>query len=119
MKKQVKMKFLNIENKDIFKLLEDELDIEMYDEIKDAKEDWGLGRTSSTCSVMLSFIYDNIYLHIVEKNPLLYGEETRLYSYDIKNNKICKVSQIKLPLKQSTVDYIIAEYKLSNLIDKK
>jgi hypothetical protein len=112
--KRIINRFINIEDKEIISLLEKNFDIEIYDKERDIKEDWGMGRTYDTREARLTFTkidnIENIYLHIIIKNPLIYGKEERVYSYDINKKKVCKVSQIKKPLEEDIYNMILKKY---------
>jgi hypothetical protein len=103
-KEKAKLDFINIEDNDIHKMLE------MYDKEKDEIEDFGLGRTSSTCSARLSKINGKTYLHIVHKNPLVYGSEDRIYSYDMDKKMVCKISKIHKNISDNTYNSIFKMY---------
>jgi hypothetical protein len=100
-------KFTEIFNKEIHKMLEKDLNIEMYDANKDVEEDWGIGRTLSTCKARITEINGKQYLHIISKNPFMYGKEERIYSYDIQKKEVCKVSQIKKNISDETYKEIL------------
>ena len=105
-----KLSFTKIVDKDIYKMLEKDLDITMYDEEKDKNEDWGIGKTESTCEARLSLINGNIYLHLITKNAFAYGKENRIYSYDINKKNYCKISKIKKNISDETHDSIVNKY---------
>ena len=67
---------------------------------KDSLEDWGIGRTTSTCTARLTEINGKNYLHIVSKNPFVFGKEERIYSYDMDKKNVCKISQLKKKYKR-------------------
>lgn len=102
--------FINIDDKEIHKMLEKDLDIEMYDHEKDIKEDFGLGRTKMTCESRITEIYGKKFLHIISKNPCLYGKEERVYSYDMKKKNVCRVSPIKKNISEETYKTINDKY---------
>lgn len=112
---RAQLNFINIGDKKIHLMLEKDLEIEMYDEEKDAREDFGIGRTMSTCTARLSEINGAKFLHICSKNPLLYGEEDRIYSYDMIKKGVCKVSKIKKNISEQTYNIIVRTYYPSKI----
>ena len=95
------LNFTNIDDKNIHKMLEKDLNVEIYDKEKD-DGDWSIGRTMDTCTARLSEIHGKIYLHLVSKNPCLFGDEMRIYSYDMIKKNVCKISQIQKNISEQT-----------------
>ena len=104
------LNFTNINDKKIYKMLEKDLGVEMYDEERDKLEDWGIGRTAETCTARLSKIKGKIYLHLISKNAFVFGKEYRIYSYDMIKKNVCKVSQIKKNISDNTYEMIRTKY---------
>ncbi len=107
---KTRLQFTNIEDNEIYKMLEKDLEIEMYDKEKDIQEDWGPGRTSSTCIARLSEIHEKKYLHIISKNQLVFGKENRIYSYDMNKKNVCTISKIKKNISDETYKAITNMY---------
>lgn len=107
-----RLNFTNIDDREIQRMLEKDLDVEMYDLCDDDDIDEIIGRTSRTNTARLSEIHGKIYLHLVSKNMFLYGTEQRIYSYDMINKKVCKVSQIKKEISDETYQTIVDKYHI-------
>ena len=74
--------FKNINDENIIKMIEKDLDVMMYNEEKAQTEDRGIGKTSDKCVARLSTVVliGKIYLHLVSKNACRFGKEERIYS---------------------------------------
>lgn len=101
-------KIIEISDKKLKDLITVELDVEFYDREKDAREDWGIGRTASTVEGRLSLIHSIWYFHLISKNAMGSGKEERIYSYNISHNKLCKVSQIQKNISKKVYSVLLS-----------